>query len=208
MNVRCLCLAAHHGRGGYRGDWCACRVRQGQRQDCRPHQGGGRGHRRRQAAARTLTHGQVRRAGQPGECEDRLNLNIHGSVKLTRSVLFDSLAWQANEVQAEVYALEMAIHVKRAERERKRQELEAEFASVFQVRARSHIEASFQKEPIMTCYRLWLGLSRRWSVRRRHWIGWRSHWQTWRPPVCARTGAWADGPQPYDASGCLGGKGG
>jgi hypothetical protein len=44
-------------------------------------------------------------------------------------------------VQAEVYALEMAIHVKRAERERKRQELEAEFASVFQVRARSHIEA-------------------------------------------------------------------
>jgi len=33
-----------------------------------------------------------------------------------------------------VYALEMAIHVKRAERERKRQELEAEFASVFQVR--------------------------------------------------------------------------
>lgn len=37
------------------------------------------------------------------------------------------------EIQAEVYALEMAIHVKRAERERKRQELEAEFASVFQV---------------------------------------------------------------------------
>jgi hypothetical protein len=39
---------------------------------------------------------------------------------------------QASEIQAEVYALEMAIHVKRAERERKRQELEAEFAAVFQ----------------------------------------------------------------------------
>lgn len=41
---------------------------------------------------------------------------------------------QRTDMQAEVYALEMAIHVKRAERERKRQELEAEFAGVFQVR--------------------------------------------------------------------------
>ena len=35
-------------------------------------------------------------------------------------------------MQAESYALEIAIHRKRAERERKRQELESEFAAVFQ----------------------------------------------------------------------------
>ena len=37
----------------------------------------------------------------------------------------------ARERQAEAYALEMAIHLKRAERERKKKELEAEFAGVF-----------------------------------------------------------------------------
>ena len=35
-------------------------------------------------------------------------------------------------MQADAHALEVAIHRKRAERERKRQELEAEFAAVFQ----------------------------------------------------------------------------
>ena len=40
-------------------------------------------------------------------------------------------AWQS-QVQAESYALEIAIHRKRAEREKRRQELDAEFAAVFQ----------------------------------------------------------------------------
>ena len=39
---------------------------------------------------------------------------------------------EARQMQAESYALEIAIHRKRAERERKRQELESEFAAVFQ----------------------------------------------------------------------------
>merc|ERR1711871_1422994 len=38
---------------------------------------------------------------------------------------------EARERAAEAYALEMAIHLKRAERERKKKELEAEFAGVF-----------------------------------------------------------------------------
>jgi hypothetical protein len=38
----------------------------------------------------------------------------------------------ARQVQAESYALEIAIHRKRAEREKRRQELDAEFAAVFQ----------------------------------------------------------------------------
>ena len=38
----------------------------------------------------------------------------------------------ARQIQAESYALEIAIHRKRAEREKRRQELDAEFAAVFQ----------------------------------------------------------------------------
>jgi hypothetical protein len=38
---------------------------------------------------------------------------------------------EARKRQAEAYAIEMVIHIKRAEREKKRKELEAEFTSVF-----------------------------------------------------------------------------
>ncbi|RLO13307.1 hypothetical protein DYB28_002063 [Aphanomyces astaci] len=46
---------------------------------------------------------------------------------------------EARKRQAEAYAIEMAIHIKRAEREKKKKELEAEFTSVFNdVQAKKH----------------------------------------------------------------------
>ena len=65
---------------------------------------------------------------------DEGTLNGRGSMSIATGdsgLSMQARREQHRQKQTEAYALEMAVHIKRAEREKKKQELEAEFSSVF-----------------------------------------------------------------------------